>query len=77
VLSNAYSTVHNNTLYYLHKKKIHDDRNKPTKARERDERGERLRIMWNSVGAANLTWWYLEEANKILSASPFNLYYRC
>jgi hypothetical protein len=33
-LSNAYSTLHNNTLYYLQKKKkkIHDDRNKPTKA---------------------------------------------
>ena len=44
--------------------------------RERDERGERGRIMWNSVGAANLTWWYLEEANKILFALPFNLYYR-
>jgi hypothetical protein len=37
-LSNAYSTVHNNTLYYLHKKKkkIHDDRNKPTKAIEHE-----------------------------------------
>ena len=42
--------------------------------RERDERGERGRIVWNSVGTTNLTWWYLEEANKILFALPFNLY---
>jgi hypothetical protein len=31
---------------------------------------------WNSVEAANLTWQHLEEVEKILSASPFSLYYR-
>ena len=36
---------------------------------------ERERWMgWNSVGAANLMWWHMEEVEKILSASSFNLY---
>jgi hypothetical protein len=36
---------------------------------------ERERWMgWNSVGAANLMWGHMEEVEKILSASPFNLY---
>ena len=34
------------------------------------------RVTWNCVRAANLTWWQCEEAKNILSASPFNLYYR-
>ena len=38
---------------------------------------ERERWMgWNSVGAANLIWRHMEEVEKILSASPFNLDYR-
>ena len=45
--------------------------------REREsEKEEEGRMTWRFVGAEIMTWRFLEE-KKILSASSFNLYYRC